>query len=100
MIIVGVALLWSAYGMSTVVIYTISMDNIRPGREGTDFTLQIVITHLSSLIIAVSSGKIAHAIGYNGLFMIEVLIGFIVLLTISSLYMENKALKTIEDETN
>lgn len=94
LITIGVALLWSAYGMSTVVVYTISMDNIRPGREGTDFTLQIVITHLSSLIIAVSSGKIAHIIGYKGLFLIEVFIGLIVLLTISSLYREKAELKT------
>lgn len=73
-IYIGIGLLWGAYGLSTVAIYTTSMDIVRKGREGTDFTLQIVITHLSSLIIAVASGKVADLIGYNGLFSIEILL--------------------------
>jgi len=72
-IYLGIALLWGAYGFSTVAIYTISMDRVRDGREGTDFTIQIVITHLGSLIIAVSSGKIADITGYSGLFGMEAL---------------------------
>lgn len=88
--IIGIAMIWGAYGMSTVIIYTISMDNVRPGREGTDFTIQIMITHLSSLIIAVSSGKIADLIGYKGLFRIEFIIGIIVLASIPYLYKEIK----------
>lgn len=71
MIYAGIALLWGSYGLSTVAIYTTSMDVVRKGREGTDFTIQIVITHLSSLIIAVMSGKIADVTGYSGLFLIE-----------------------------
>jgi len=71
MIYAGIALLWGSYGLSTVAIYTTSMDVVRKGREGTDFTIQIVITHLSSLIIAVMSGKIADITGYSGLFLIE-----------------------------
>ncbi|HOW41977.1 MAG TPA: MFS transporter, partial [Bacteroidales bacterium] len=67
----GIGLLWGSYGLSTVAIYTTSMDVVRKGREGTDFTIQIVITHLSSLIIAVMSGKIADITGYSGLFLIE-----------------------------
>lgn len=70
----GVGLLWGAYGFSSVAIYTTSMDVVRKGREGTDFTLQIVVTHLSSLVIAVSSGKVGDMVGYNNLFAIEVLI--------------------------
>jgi len=72
-IYLGIGLLWGAYGFSTVAIYTISMDRVRDGCEGTDFTIQIVITHLGSLIIAVSSGKIADIIGYSGLFGMEAL---------------------------
>jgi len=87
-IIIGIAMIWGAYGMSTVIIYTISMDNVRPGREGTDFTIQIVVTHLSSLIIAVSSGRIADLIGYKGLFRIEFIIGIVVLASIPYLYKE------------
>lgn len=87
-IILGIALIWAAYGMSTVIVYTISMDNVRAGREGTDFTIQIVITHLSGLIIAVSSGKIAHLIGYKGLFRIEFLVSLVVLISVSYLFDE------------
>jgi len=71
---IAIALLWASYGFSTVAVYTISMDRVRVGREGTDFTIQIVLTHLSSLIIAVVSGKIADMIGYTGLFGMEALI--------------------------
>ena len=68
---IGIGLVWCAYGLSTVGIYTVSMDAVRKGREGTDFTIQIVITHIGSLIMATTSGKIAHEFGYNGLFTFE-----------------------------
>ena len=70
----GIALLWGAYGLSTVAIYTTAMDIVRKGREGTDFTVQIVITHLSSLIIAVLSGKTGDLVGYTRLFAIEIIL--------------------------
>jgi predicted MFS family arabinose efflux permease len=70
----GIALLWGSYGLSTVAIYTTSMDIVRKGREGTDFTVQIVITHLSSLAVAVMSGKIGDLTGYEGLFGIEMIL--------------------------
>jgi predicted MFS family arabinose efflux permease len=70
----GIGMLWGTYGLLSVTIYTTSMDIVRKGREGTDFTIQIVITHLSSLIIAVMSGKIGDLIGYSGLFGIEILL--------------------------
>ena len=71
---VGIGLIWSAYGLSTVGIYTLSMDAVRKGREGTDFTIQIVITHIGSLLIATGSGKVAHAFGYKGLFTAEAIV--------------------------
>ncbi len=86
LIYIGVGLLWSAYAMSSVFVYTLSMKVVRNGREGTDFTLQIVITHLSSLIIAVMSGKIADAITYRGLFFIEVGIGLLIFILIPFLF--------------
>ncbi|HLP73941.1 MAG TPA: MFS transporter [Bacteroidales bacterium] len=67
-------LLWCAYGLSTVAVYTTSMDIVRKGREGTDFTIQIVITHLSSLIIAVTSGKLGDLLGYKKFFTIEIML--------------------------
>ncbi|TKG93352.1 MFS transporter [Puteibacter caeruleilacunae] len=88
MIYVGIALLWSAYAMSSVFIYTISMNAVRQGREGTDFTIQIVLTHLSSLIIAVMSGKITDIIGYTGLFAGELMLGILVLVLFGFLFHE------------
>jgi len=86
LIYIGVALLWSAYAMSSVFVYTLGMRVVRKGREGTDFTIQIVITHLSSLIIAVMSGKIADALNYRGLFAIELGLGILVLLLVPFLF--------------
>lgn len=82
----GICLLWGGYGLSTVVIYTTAMDLVRPGREGTDFTIQIVITHLSSLIMAVISGKAGDKLGYSGLFGVEVLFGLAALLAVFYAY--------------
>ncbi len=90
MLILGVMLIWGTYGMASVVIYTISMDNVRPGREGTDFTIQIVITHIGSLFLAVISGKIAHNFEYSGLFLMEVILGILVLSSIPFLYKEKE----------
>lgn len=86
LIYIGVALLWSAYAMSSVFVYTLGMRVVRSGREGTDFTIQIVITHLSSLIIAVMSGKVADALNYRGLFAIEMGIGLLILLLVPFLF--------------
>lgn len=78
----GICLLWGAYGSSSVIIYTTSMDLARPGASGSDFTFQIVITHLSSLVVAVSSGKVADMIGYTGLFGAETVLGVLTLIII------------------
>ncbi len=80
----GIILLWGTYGMASVAIYTSSMNYVRPGREGTDFTLQIVITHLSSLIIAVSSGKLAGSHTYSGLFIVETGLAIVTLIIVSA----------------
>jgi MFS family permease len=88
----AIFLIWGTYGLLTVAIYTISMDMVRPGREGTDFTIQIVITHLSSLIIAVLSGKIADALSYSGLFLIEVVLAVATFMAVFFLYPKKRAL--------
>jgi predicted MFS family arabinose efflux permease len=86
---IGIGLLWGAYGFSTVAIYTRSMDLVRKGREGTDFTLQIVITHLSSLTIAVLSGKLGDHLGYRNIYAIEMsLCIFTLLILVYSLHSE------------
>ena len=67
---VGVVLLWGAYGFATVAIYTFAMNFVRRGLEGTDFTLQIVLTHLSSMIIAIMSGRVGDLGGYTMAFSV------------------------------
>lgn len=86
LIFTGIALLWSAYGMSSVFIYTLSMKMVRGRKEGTDFTIQIVITHLSSLIMAIGSGKIADALSYRGLFFLEMGLGVLLLALIPFIF--------------
>jgi predicted MFS family arabinose efflux permease len=78
-ILAGTALLWGAYAMGMVFIYTIAMDRVRPCREGTDFTLQVVVTQLSSLILAALSGKIAGTFSYTALFLLSILLALITL---------------------
>lgn len=68
----AITILWSAYSMSSVIIYTISMGKVRQGREGTDYSMQIVITHLKGIVIAILAGKVADAFGMNNLFIAEV----------------------------
>jgi len=89
LIYAGVALLWSSYAMSSVFVYTLAMKIVRKGREGTDFTIQIVITHISSLFIAVMSGKVADAIAYRGLFFIEISLAIILLILIPLIFKNN-----------
>ncbi|MBS3771185.1 MAG: MFS transporter [Bacteroidales bacterium] len=88
LIYTGIALIWSAYGMASVAIFTISMNTVRKGKEGTDYTLQIVLTHLSSLLVVVISGRIGDWIGYSGLFLVETVVGLIVTLSIGRLYFD------------
>lgn len=79
----GIGMLWGSYGLMSVIIYTTSMDAVRLHREGTDFTMQIVITHLSSLVIAISSGRIGDMVGYKGLFKIEIMMGILAFIVLS-----------------
>lgn len=71
------AVLWLAYGAGTVMVYSFAMDFVRQGSEGTDFTLQTVLLHLSSLIIAGASGKLASIMGYNYFFVLELILALL-----------------------
>lgn len=86
----GIFLLWGSYGMATIVVYTTAMDCVRPGREGTDFTIQTVITHLSGMLIAIASGKLADHWGYHGLFIFEALLAFLSLVYILIVFRKEK----------
>jgi MFS family permease len=95
----AVVFLWITYGMSSVAIYTISMDIVRKGREGTDFTIQIVITHLSGILITIASGKLADILGFSGLFMIEAVLAILVLISIPFLYREKLPLQGADEQS-
>ncbi|WP_102408044.1 MFS transporter [Parabacteroides bouchesdurhonensis] len=86
----GIFLLWGSYGMATIVVYTTAMDCVRPGREGTDFTIQTVITHLSGMLMAILSGKIADHTGYHGLFFFESSIALTSLIYILIVFRKDK----------
>jgi hypothetical protein len=47
-----------------------------------------VLTHLSSLLVVVISGRIGDWIGYSGLFLTEAVVGLIVTLSIGRLYFD------------
>lgn len=91
----AIGLVWCAYGLSTVGIYTLSMDTVRKGREGTDFTIQIVITHIGSLLVATLSGKFAHEFGYTGLFAGEAIMSALTFLIVLYALPRNKKLEAI-----
>lgn len=86
----GITLLWASYGMATIVVYTTSMDCVRKGYEGTDFTIQTVITHLSGMLMAAAAGKVAHIFGYANLFLFEASIAAISLLYILTIFRKEK----------
>ena len=87
---IGVVLLWATYGMCTIVVYVSSMERVRPGREGTDFTIQTVITHLSGMMMAVVSGAIAQHYGYRLFFAIEIVIALASLVYILSVFKQKE----------
>ena len=91
LILIGIALVWGTYGMASTVINTSAMDIVREGREGTDFTLQIVLTHLSAMIISLVSARVGDLLGYQGLFAMELtlaVISFIFVLLIKPFHDE------------
>lgn len=89
-ITIATCLLWGVYGMINVAIFTIAMNWARHGSEGTDFTIQIVISQLGALLIAGLSGFIAHRINYNGLFIIETILSIITLFYVIFVYRTKK----------
>jgi predicted MFS family arabinose efflux permease len=66
---VATCLLWGAYGLGHLLACTSAMNRAREGREGTDFTLQIVLMQLGSLVTGAASGLVAGRWGYGALFL-------------------------------
>jgi MFS family permease len=87
----GIVMMWGSYGMATIVVYTSSMECVRKGREGTDFTIQTVLTHLSGIVVATVSGGVADHFGYHGLFLTECLLAICSLLYILTIFKKRHA---------
>ena len=87
----GISLLWGNYGLATIVVYTTAMDCVRKGYEGTDFTVQTVITHLSGMLMAVGAGKLAGTFGYDKLFLTEIFIALVSLIYILIIFRTKNA---------
>lgn len=87
----GITLLWGSYGLATIVVYTTAMDCVRKGYEGTDFTLQTVITHLSGMIMAAIAGKFAESHGYSTLFAGEIIVSAVSFLFIIFAFHRNRS---------
>ena len=68
---ISVILIGISYGTSAVVLYTLAMDRVRKGREGTDFSIQLIIAQLSGITAAALSGVFAQHFGYSNLFLVE-----------------------------
>lgn len=77
---VGICLLWGTYGVSTIIVYTTAMDRSREGREGTDFTLQTVLTHFSGIVMAITSGRIIDMFNMRTLYSVELILALATLL--------------------
>lgn len=73
----GVMLVFGVFGLVAltqgfpgVLLFTILQDKCAPGTEGTDFSLQISMNLLGIMLAGTTSGFIASALGYKGLFFI------------------------------
>lgn len=71
LIIVGILILRAIEASAAVTVYSTSMDYVRNGREGTDFTIQVVIVHISGSLISVIAGGVGQWLDYRGLCFIE-----------------------------
>jgi len=91
----GIIMLWGSYGMASVVVNTTAMDCVRTGREGTDFTIQTVLTHTSGIGIVILSGKIADKLGYSNLFLFAFCLAALSLIYILTVFKREQYAKPI-----
>lgn len=93
--LIGIIYVQACYGLATVVVYTSSMQCVRPGREGTDFTVQVVISHLSGMLIAVAAGSIGQWFGYEGIYVVEIAVSAVSLIYILYFFRAKKDNRTM-----
>ena len=59
-----------SYSMACVPMFAMAMDNSRRGNAGYDYTLQVTIIFVGSMLAGAGSGFIAESFGYLGAFAI------------------------------
>lgn len=77
LIMIGIVLMRATEASAAVTVYSTSMDYVRSGREGTDFTIQVVLVHISGSIITIIAGGIGQWLDYRGLYIIELALSLI-----------------------
>ena len=90
----GLLLVKTCHAFASIVVYTTAMDCVREGREGTDFTVQVVVVQLSSSLISIISGGVGEWLDYRGLYLIELAIALVSLVYVARVY---KPLKSLFD---
>jgi MFS family permease len=80
-----------AYSMALVSMYTVMMDNSRLLTAGFDYTLQVSIVFVGSLIAGGLSGFIAKAMGYQGAFALSAAICLVSVAVIFKTFDDSKA---------
>lgn len=90
LVLTGIVLIRLVEACAAVTLYTSAMDCVRSGREGTDFTIQLVIVHLSGALASVLSGGVGQWLDYRGLCLIELAIAIISLVYIFGYYTKRK----------
>ena len=89
-IYIAVTLIWSAYAMSSVLVYTVAMNLVRKGKEGTDYSFQIVFSHLGGILFVIICGKLAKIWGYQTMFIIEALLAITVFIGFHFMYKKQR----------
>lgn len=85
LVLTGIILLRAVEASAAVTLYASSMDFVREGREGTDFTVQVVIVHTSGALLAVVAGGVGQWLDYRGLCLIELALAVVTLIVTYSL---------------
>ena len=75
--------------MACVPMFAIAMDNSRQGNAGFDYTLQITIIFVGSLLAGSLSGFLAEYLGYLGVFAIASLLSLMGVLLVALLLKPN-----------
>jgi MFS family permease len=88
----GLLLVKTCHAFASIVVYTTAMDCVREGREGTDFTIQVVVVHLSSSLISIISGGVGEWLDYRGLYLIELGIALVSLIYVIRVFKPNQML--------